>query len=262
MFAPLGMTRTSWRDDHTRIVKGRATAYSEDRDGYRIRMPFENVHGNGGLLTTVGDLLKWNENYVTPVIGDAAVAAEQGRAGRYNDGRELNYALGLFVGDRRGVHNIYHSGSTAGYVAHLNRFPAAHTSVAVLCNVTSGDATRAANTVSDLYLAGMQKPATRASPPAPQPSAMTPPPTAAQLAELAGTYWSDEAEVALSAAVDQGKLVLKRRPDTTIALTAIEKDTFRGSIGTITFRRDAAGKVNALSIKQDRVWDLRFSRMP
>jgi CubicO group peptidase (beta-lactamase class C family) len=262
MFAPLGMTRTSWRDDHTRIVKGRAIAYSAGPDGFRIRMPFENVHGNGGLLTTVGDLLKWNENYVTPVIGDAAVAAEQGRAGRYNDGRELNYALGLFVGDRRGVHNIYHSGSTAGYVAHLNRFPAAHTSVAVLCNVTSGDATRAANTVSDLYLAGMQKPATPATPPAAQAPAMTPPPTAAQLAELAGTYWSDEAEVALSAAVDQGKLVIKRRPDTTIALTAIDKDTFRGSIGTVTFRRDAGGTVNAFSIKQDRVWDLRFSRMP
>ena len=27
-------------------------------------MPFENVHGNGGLLTTVGDLLRWNENFV------------------------------------------------------------------------------------------------------------------------------------------------------------------------------------------------------
>jgi CubicO group peptidase (beta-lactamase class C family) len=262
MFAPLGMTRTSWRDDHTRIVKGRATAYSEDRDGYRIRMPFENVHGNGGLLTTVGDLLKWNENYVTPVISNTAIAAEQAQAGRYNAGRPLDYALGLFVGERRGVKNVYHSGSTAGYVAHLNRFPGAHTSVAVLCNVTSGEATRAANTVSDLYLAGMQRPATPATPPAAQAPAMAPPPTAAQLAELAGTYWSDEAEVALSAAVDQGKLVIKRRPDTTITLTAIDRDTFRGSIGTVTFRRDAGGKVNAFSIKQDRVWDLRFSRMP
>src|SRR5688500_11651517 len=151
LFAPLGMTRTSWRDDHTRIVKGRAIAYSDAPDGYHIRMPFENVHGNGGLLTTVGDLLKWNENYVTPVVGDAAIAAEQGKAGRYNDGRELEYGLGLFVEDRRGMHNIYHSGSTAGYVAHLNRFPAAHTSVAVLCHVTSGAATRAANTVSALH---------------------------------------------------------------------------------------------------------------
>ena len=262
MFAPLGMTHTSWRDDHTRIVKGRAIAYREERDGYHIEMPFENVHGNGGLLTTVGDLLKWNENYVTPVIGDAAIAAEQAKAGHYNDGRELDYALGLFVGDRRGVRNIYHSGSTAGYRAHLNRFPAAHTSVAVLCNVSSGDATRAANTVSDLYLAGRLQPAKAGPTPAAQAPPMTPPPTAAQLSELAGTYWSDEAEVTLTAAVDQGKLVLKRRPDTTIALTAIDQDAFRGSIGTITFRRDTGGRVNALSLKQDRVWDLRFARQP
>jgi hypothetical protein len=132
----------------------------------------------------------------------------------------------------------------------------------VLCNVSSGDATRAANTVSDLYLAGRLQPAKAGTAPAALAPPMTPPPTAAQLNELAGTYWSDEAEVTLTAAVDQGKLVLKRRPDTTIALTAIDQDAFRGSIGTITFRRDSGGRVNALSLKQDRVWDLRFARQP
>jgi hypothetical protein len=126
--------------------------------------------------------------------------------------------------------------------------------VAVLCNVATGDATRSANLVSDLFLAGL-KPVT-ATTPTPPASAMTPAPTAAQLAEFGGSYWSDEAEVALTAAVENGALVIKRRPDTVIALTATDRDTFRGSIGTITFRRDAAGKVNELSIKQDRVWDL------
>src|SRR5437763_15522226 len=63
LFTPLEMTHTSWRDDYTRIVKTRAVAYSSGRDGFRTDMPFENVYGNGGLLTTVGDLLKWNENF-------------------------------------------------------------------------------------------------------------------------------------------------------------------------------------------------------
>ena len=45
--------------------------------GSTTDMPFENVHGNGGLLTTVGDLLRWNENFVTPTVGDAAFVAEQ-----------------------------------------------------------------------------------------------------------------------------------------------------------------------------------------
>jgi hypothetical protein len=64
----------------------------------------------------------------------------------------------------------------------------------------------------------------------------------------------------LTAAVEHGSLVIKRRPNDTIKMTAIERDAFRGSIGTITFRRDAAGKINAMSVKQDRVWDLRFQR--
>ena len=62
------------------------------------------------------------------------------------------------------------------------------------------------------------------------------------------------------AAVDQGSLVLRRRPDTVIKLTAIGPDKFRGSIGTVTFMRNASGAVDSLSVNQDRVWDLRFTK--
>src|SRR5205085_2235564 len=65
IFLPLGMTSTSWRDDFRRVVKHRAIAYQQSGSEIRQLMPFENVHGNGGLLTTVGDLLKWNRNFTT-----------------------------------------------------------------------------------------------------------------------------------------------------------------------------------------------------
>src|SRR5687768_6670029 len=142
IFAPLGMTKTSWRDDYTRIVKGRAIAYAPAASGFRMSMPFENVHGNGGLLTTVGDLLKWNENFVTPTVGDAAFVKIQQEPGKLNDGKAHGYGLGLSVGDHRGVPEVSHSGSTAGYRAHLVRYPKQHLSVAVLCNVASGNATQ------------------------------------------------------------------------------------------------------------------------
>ena len=106
LFQPLGMTRTSWRDDYTRIVKGRAMAYTSKTDGFHTLMPFENVHGNGGLLTTVGDLLKWNENFVSPVVGDTAFVAEQQKPGTFNDGRTHGYALGLFVGTYKGLREV------------------------------------------------------------------------------------------------------------------------------------------------------------
>ncbi len=255
IFAPLGMRHTSWRDDHTRIVKGRAIAYARQGDGYRIEMPFENVHGNGGLLTTVADLLIWNENFVNPKVGNAKLLSEMSTAGHFNDGKPLEYGLGLFVHTYRGVSNINHSGSTAGYRAHLNRFPASRTSVAVLCNGSDGDATRSANYVSDQFL-GL--------PPAPMPSPRitptetTPPPTAAEMAPFVGDFWSDEAETTLSVAVEEMGLVLRRRPGVTIRLTSIGPDQYRGSIGEVTFLRNASGTVEALSIKQDRVWDLRF----
>lgn len=257
IFEPLGMTRTSWRDDHQRIVKGRATAYATGPEGgYETLMPFENVHGNGGLLTTVGDLLKWNENFVAPKVGTPTLVAEMQRVARLIDGRELDYALGLYVRPLDGVQNVYHSGSTAGYRAHLNRFPESRTSVAVLCNGSNGDATRAANDVSRLYL-GL-KPADVLSSGGGGESEYRVP--GKDLLALVADYRSDEAEVTLTVAIDHGQLVLRRRPDTVVRLTPVAADVFRGSIGTVTFRRNAAGAVEALSLRQERVWDLRFER--
>ena len=336
IFGPVGMTRTSWRDDHQRIVKGRAIAYSEQNGQYEIEMPFENVHGNGGLLTTVGDLLKWNENFSTHVIGDAAYVREQETAGKFNDGRVHGYALGLMVGTRNSLREIAHSGSTAGYRAHLTRFPEQKVNVAVLCNVTSGNATQLATAVADLYLApyakrseplkaahvltaaesasatgmfrdqvtGEAQTVVAAENGVRMGSARGPlyvaqsatrfaadngsvweidargsakltdrygtadtftkvqpaQPTALELQEFAGTYVSDEAETTLIASVDNAALVLKRRPDTTMRLTPLYKDAFSGSIGTVIFRRNNAGRVRELSVSQDRVWDLRFTR--
>ena len=159
LFEPLGMAHTSWRDDFTRIVKGRSLAYSERDGAFHTNMPFENVYGNGGLLTTVGDLLKWNEHYDAPAAADAAMAAEQQKAGRFNDGRANGYGLGLFVGTYQGLREISHSGSTAGYQAFLTRFPDHHVSVAVLCNSSSAQATQYAHDVADAYLGDRLKPA-------------------------------------------------------------------------------------------------------
>jgi hypothetical protein len=86
-------------------------------------------------------------------------------------------------------------------------------------------------------------------------------PTIDELRALTGTYTSDEAQTTFTAAVDARALVLKQRPDRIVRLTPVYADAFSGgSLGTVIFRRDAGGRVTALSIIQDRVWDLRFAR--
>jgi hypothetical protein len=258
IFKPLGMTNTSWRDDFSRIVKGRAIAYVDQRGSFSQEMPFENVHGNGGLLTTVGDLLRWNNHFASPRIGDAEFVRVQELPGNFNDGRPGSYALGLTVGTYNGLREIGHSGATAGYRAHLARFPDRKLSVAVLCNVSSGAATQYAHAVADLYLATPPNGSTATRQP-PAPAAFKP--AAAQLAAYAGTYTSDEAETVFTIIVEGDTLVLQRRPDTRIVLRPTAEDTFSSGagIGTITFHRKGAD-VTELGVSQDRVFDLRFQK--
>ena len=47
-------------------------------------------------------------------------------------------------------------------------------------------------------------------------------------------------------------------PGRRIRLTPIYTDALAGNIGTVIFRREG-GRVTALSVVQDRVWDLRFT---
>jgi CubicO group peptidase (beta-lactamase class C family) len=152
IFDPLGMTRTSWRDDFRLVVKGRAIAYEAVKNGYEQDMPFENVYGNGGLLTTVGDLLKWNENAVDQKVGDAEFLRMELQPGHFNSGKPHDYAMGLYIRTFAGVPEVSHSGSTAGYRAYLTRYPQQRISVAVLCNASNATAERDAHAVAAHYL--------------------------------------------------------------------------------------------------------------
>ena len=261
IFVPLGMSHTSWRDDYTRVVKHRAIAYEQNAQGFRQDMPFENIYGNGGLLTTVGDLLIWNQNFVTPKIGGADFVAEQQQVGVFNSGKPGTYALGLVVSTYRGQKEVGHSGSTAGYRAHLVRYPDQDVSVAVLCNSGAGQATAYAHAVAEILMPGAFAPAPTPARPQIPTQPLRPSPT--ELSALAGTYVSDEAETTFTLSVAGETLVLHRRPDTNIRLVPTPTaDVFQaGGLGTITFRRDATGRVTALSVGQDRVFDLRFVRV-
>jgi CubicO group peptidase (beta-lactamase class C family) len=220
LFAPLGMTRTSWRDDYGRIVKGRAVSYSDGRDGIRMLMPFENVHGNGGLLTTVGDLLRWNENFVAPKVGDRAFVDEQQRAGRFNDGRAHGYALGLQVGSYKGVREVAHGGATAGYRAYLSRYPEAQVGVAVLCNASSANATEYANAVADLYLGDRLNGA-----------ALTPKRvlTPEAIGGVAGMYQNTQTGVALTIVGAENGVRIERGP-TFVAMSSSRFETAEGDV--------------------------------
>jgi hypothetical protein len=65
----------------------------------------------------------------------------------------------------------------------------------------------------------------------------------------------------LEVAVESERLVIRRRPGMVTPLTPVYADAFTGNLGWVVFRRDAAGSIEALSLGQERLWDLRFSRL-
>ena len=136
LFQPLGMGHTQWREDFRTVVPGRASAYAPTEAGFVANMPFTSVYGNGGMLTTVGDLLLWNAFLDKPATlpgGPALVAALQ-TPGRLNSGEPLEYGLGLEISRDHGRRLVSHSGSTAGYKAWLGRYPDQGVSIALMCN--------------------------------------------------------------------------------------------------------------------------------
>ena len=102
MFEPLGMRDTQFYDDVTRAVKNRAFAYERTvAGGVRDNTPHSQRTGAGGVLTTVRDLLAWDNNFYEPKVGTKALIAAMQQPGALKSGKPLTYAYGLqIVGNR------------------------------------------------------------------------------------------------------------------------------------------------------------------
>lgn len=158
IFTPVGMTNTQWRDDYTRIVPGLAQAYGRQADGWHLNMPFDNVIGAGGLLTTVGDWLLWNDALTKKSLG-SALSDSITRQMKLTSGIEIQYALGLTVTKYRGLREISHSGSTAGYSTFLARYPDQdNLSIAVMCNAAGAGATGYTHQLVDAMIPNLPRP--------------------------------------------------------------------------------------------------------
>ena len=139
IFLPAGMQNTQWRDDHNSIVKDRAIAYARIENDYRTEMPYEDAYGNGGLLTTTEDLLKWVGYYQSGKFGTPSLLSRQIQTQTFNNGKRNNYAAGLIINAFKGHRTIEHNGATAGYRAELVTFPDLNLSIAFLSNTSAFD---------------------------------------------------------------------------------------------------------------------------
>ena len=284
IFGPLGMTSTHYHDDHTMIVPGRASAYSPlPEGGYRINVWNNDIVGQGGLIVTVNDLQKWDENFYTGKVGGPGFLKRQLQQGKLANGTTLSYAFGLTVGEYRGMPLVEHGGSSGGYRTIISRFPTAHTSVVALCNSSDANTTMLSHRVADVVLG--PKFTLAAGPPRPRPDTNTvtvfrgatvlrgASDPARLFAPLAGRYYSEELDATYEIVVSGQSLTVRRprgevdtlmTPGTTLgarAPAAPDALTFRGGGLTYHFAPNAGSSSPSFTVDIGRARGMEFKRV-
>jgi CubicO group peptidase (beta-lactamase class C family) len=185
IFRPLGMASTHFHDDHTMIVPGRTQAYEPRRGGgWRISIPVFDTYGATSLFTTVGDLLKWEQNFADAKVGGPALIARLTTTGVLTDGAPISYARGVVVGKYRGLSTVGHSGADAGYRADVVRLPAPRLAVPAPCNLANINPGELTRRVAEVYLGGEMRPDSTGT--APKAIAIS----TRDLSRYAGVYWN------------------------------------------------------------------------
>jgi CubicO group peptidase (beta-lactamase class C family) len=136
IFSPLGM-KTARVISEADIIPHRAAGYRLV-DG-RIKnqewvSPSLNSTADGALYFSVLDLARWDAALYTEDLLSQASREVMWSPARLNDGREVGYGLGWWVGEVRGHRVVQHSGGWQGFSSHIARYIDDSLTVAVLTN--------------------------------------------------------------------------------------------------------------------------------
>ena len=154
IFKPLGMVNTRFHDDSTEVIKNRATGYASRTDGgFSIEMTRSDHVGDGGLLTTIDDLILWDKIfYDHKLSGGWDLIRQFLTPGTLNSGEKIDYAFGMEVETYKGLNVFGHGGAFNGFNADMIRFPDQRFTVACLCNLSNIESGRLTRQVADIYL--------------------------------------------------------------------------------------------------------------
>jgi CubicO group peptidase (beta-lactamase class C family) len=208
IFGPLGMTQSSFRGGPIVISAHHALGYHRDDGGFHLArdggLDTSAIVGNSGLFTTVGDLLRFAQNFGDARVGSRDHLNQMQTAASLGENGTSPWGLGLEVGVDGGLKTVGHGGGDRGIAAYYIRYPAHDLNVAVLCNLDNLGARvgTLARQVAALYLPARSQPEAHNLAPATAGPALT----VAELASHAGLYRDPATDTYGRVYVRDGKL--------------------------------------------------------
>jgi CubicO group peptidase (beta-lactamase class C family) len=154
IFKPLGMTSTMLAADIDTVIPNLATGYlGDDTSGFRRAGHAYPQGGEGGLTSSVEDLLIWSRHFDNPVLGKT-LPAQLAAAAPLTGGHANAYRRGVGIGEVRGMETVGHGGLWPGYRTEFLRVPTADLTVIVIANLASIDPWRLAHAIAADALEG------------------------------------------------------------------------------------------------------------
>jgi CubicO group peptidase (beta-lactamase class C family) len=254
VLAPLGMTTSRFRDDHTEPIPNRAIGYAPRNGGFRQNVPTFDVVGDGGLFSSARELAMWDPTDLQLISAP----------GTLNNGTSVPYAMGLRIDTYRGLPILRHGGAYGGYQTDVTRFPGNRMGVTVLCNQSDARAWQwgqggLAQKVADVFFADRFT---------------TPVPSNGVPGGVAGSWlgsipvgepreravlFSEELDTSWTIAVWDNYLRLTRRNQAAVEFNRVEhSNDFRSPTMTIHLTRDAGGKISGMTADAGEIKGIRF----
>ena len=149
------MTSTLLVHEIDTVIPGLATGYLGDfESGFRRAAHAYPQGGEGGLTSTVEDLLIWSRHFDQPALAPKSLPAQLAAAAPLTGGHANKYRRGVQADDLRGLATVGHGGLWPGYRTEFLRVPQADLTVVVIANLGSIDPWRQARAIATLALEG------------------------------------------------------------------------------------------------------------
>jgi CubicO group peptidase (beta-lactamase class C family) len=153
IFQALGLKHTFYYPDRFQILPRRASGYSPTTLGlYRINTQTLDVVGDGGVFTTLQDMISWDSVLSNPPKTHARVVERMMTPGKLPGGEISEYGQGMMLRQYRGFPIATHPGGLRGYRSEILRFPEQKLSVICLCNAADAEAGILARQVAGVFL--------------------------------------------------------------------------------------------------------------
>ena len=154
IFQPLGMDSTVAYEKGVSRVPNRAYGYSRRGDRFvrTDQSPTSAVLGDGGIYTSVADLVRWDHALESHALLSADARKLSWTPFVLSDGEPTQYGFGWFVDQDRGRTRLTHNGETRGFTNAIIRYPDERLSVIVLTNRTDSAPWDVAQKIADVWL--------------------------------------------------------------------------------------------------------------